>query len=339
MHYKYDIAFSFLSESGQIARELQQRLNPNLRVFVYFDKQEDLVGTDGFESFRQIFYEESRLVVVIYKNGWGETPWTRVEEAAIKDRCLTKGWAGLLFIMADSKDSPPIWLPQTNIRLHLQDYGMEQAVGAIKALVESLGGQLLKETAIDRAKRLQGELGFRANRRKLLSSDEGVREATKEALKIHGGIRALIEKIRAESGALTVEAGSDDEKTVLTTGRVSLVVYWRPSYSNTLEHSPLLVREFNGRVLLPEQRGKSHLISEPDLLTEHEFDPDLTSDQGWCWHSRFAPQRYFSSMEVAEHCVRLFLDLIDRADKGDVPPFDPFRSDRSERPDVGFMAS
>src|SRR3989338_10822806 len=97
--YKYDVAISFLSESEQIARELHQRLSPNFRVFAYFNRQEALAGTDGLESFRLAFYEQSRLVVVLYKSGWGETPWTRVEEAAIKDRCLKMGWNGLLFIM------------------------------------------------------------------------------------------------------------------------------------------------------------------------------------------------------------------------------------------------
>lgn len=337
--YKYDVAISFLSENEQIARELHQRLSPNFRVFAYFNRQEVLAGTDGLESFRQVFYEQSRLVVVLYKNGWGETPWTRVEEAAIKDRCLKMGWNGLLFIMVDETSRPPVWLPETNIRLHLANYGIEQAAGAIKSCIESLGGQLQKEDPVDSAKRLQRELEARANRRRLLTCYEGVQEAGKQVEKVHGEIRSLVEKIRTDSAGLKLEAGSDDDMTVITTGRVSLVVYWRPSYANTLEHSPLLVREFNGRVLRPQQRGRFITFGEPELLAEHEFDPDLTADQGWCWRSRFAPERHFTSSEVSEFCIKLFLKLVDRADTGDIPPCDPLSRAQSEGPNISFMAS
>lgn len=337
--YQYDVAISFLNENEQTARELHQRLSPNFRVFAYFDRQDSLAGTDGLESFRKAFYEQSRLAVVLYKSGWGETPWTRVEESAIKDRCLKIGWNGLLFIMVDQASRPPVWLPETNIRLQLADYGIEQAVGAIKSRIESLGGQLQKEDPVDRAKLLQRELQARANRRRLLASQEGVQEAGRQAEKVHGEIRGLVERIRTESAGLSIEAGSDDDMTVVTTRRVSLVVHWRPSYTNTLEHSLLLVREFNGRVLLPQQRGKFITFGEPELLAEHEFDPDLTVDQGWCWRSRFTPECHFTSTEVAEFFMELFLKLVDRADTGDIPPLDPIRRAQSEGPNLSFMAS
>lgn len=203
-----------------------------------------------------------------------------------------------------------------------------------------LGGHLQKEDPVGRAKRLQHDLEARANRRRLLTSQEGVREATKQAEKVHGEIRGLVEKIQTDSAGLKLEAGSDDDDmTVITTGRVSLVVYWRPSYTNTLEHSPLLVREFNGRVLRPQQRGKCITFGEPELLTEHEFDPDLTADQGWCWHSRFTPERHFTSSEVAAFCMELFLKLVDRADTGDIPPIDPLHRAQSEGPNFTFITS
>lgn len=85
---KYDVAISFLSEDEPIATALHARLSSGLTVFYYPRSQEELAGTDGLESMRQPFLDETRVAVVLYKERWGKTPWTRVEETAIKDGCL-----------------------------------------------------------------------------------------------------------------------------------------------------------------------------------------------------------------------------------------------------------
>ncbi len=319
---QHDVAFSFLSRSEDIVRKLAERLTPNLNVFASFNKQEALAGTDGLGSFRQIFSEQARLVVVLYQEGWGKSDWTRVEEAAIQERFLKKGWEWLLFIMVNDVDQPPVWHPENRIRLSLEQYGVEQAVGVIKNRVQSLGGQLREEDPVDGAKRLEREMAFRANKKRLFASEEGVQEARKQAENVHGEIRRLVEKVLAESH-LKVEAGQDRDSTVVTTGRVSLVASWHPALSNMLEHAPFVIQELNGRVLLPEQRGKGALLfREPESLSRYEFDPDLTPDQGWCWHSCFAPQRHFTTTEVAKCFIHQLLRLIGRADKGEIPELD-----------------
>ncbi|MBI3319487.1 MAG: hypothetical protein HYZ89_02740 [Candidatus Omnitrophica bacterium] len=322
---RYDVAISFLSKDQHIARELSGHLSQNFHVFVSFNEQESLAGTDGIESFRQVFREQARLVVVLYREGWGETPLTGVEEVAIKDRCMStkKGWDTLLFIMINEADEPPVWLPESRIRLNLWQYGIEQAVGAIKSRIESLGGEFREEDPVDSAKRLERKMAFRENKRRLFTCDEGVQEAARQAEEVHGHIRRLVEQIRVSLTHLKLEAGSDRDCTVVTTGRVSLTAYWYPAYSNSLENSPFIVKEFNGRVLLPEQRGKCFVPVKAEQLAEHEFDPDLTPEQRWCWYSRFAPPRHFTSAEVAKFCIDRMLELVERADKGNIPRPDP----------------
>lgn len=60
-----------------------------------------------------MFFRRSRLVVVLYREDWGETRWTRVERTAIEDRFLRDGADFLLFVMLNSADAPPGWLPET----------------------------------------------------------------------------------------------------------------------------------------------------------------------------------------------------------------------------------
>lgn len=322
--YQYDIAISFLHQDESIALDLHDLLSPSFEVFVYSKKQEELAGTDGTESFRKAFREDSRLVVILYRDGWGKTPWTRIEEGAITDRFLKEGWDWLLFVMVDSKSTPPPWLPETRIRLNLSDYGIEQVVGAIKARVQELGSRFHKEDAVQRAKRLERQVTARAERKRLLGSEEGVNAAQKEAREIHAEIARLVEKIKKSAKDIEILVGSNVDSSVLTNGPVSLIVHFRHRYTNTLENSSLSIAEMNGRVLLPQERGHHITFTEPKELCVHKFDPDITSDKGWCWHSQSDPSRYYSSGDIAEYCLELFLDLVDRADRGDVPPLGLF---------------
>src|SRR3977135_1846030 len=97
----YDVAVSFLSADEALAVKLDQDLSETLSVFVYSKRQEELAGTDGLESFRQTFLSQSRLIVVLYRDGWGKTRWTSVEELAIKERVFNGHWKSLLFVMLD----------------------------------------------------------------------------------------------------------------------------------------------------------------------------------------------------------------------------------------------
>lgn len=226
--------------------------------------------------------------------------------------------------MVDSKSTPPPWLPETRIRLSLPDYGIEQAVGAIKARAQELGSRFHKEDAVKRAKRLERQVSARAERKRLLASTEGVKAAESNAREIHRQIRRLAEEINNSAENLELLVGSSHDSSVITNGRVSVVVYFRSMYANTLENSFLVIREMNGRVLLPQERGKYIVVTKPQELTGYKFDPDITSDKKWCWRSQSDPNRYYTSGDIAEHALKVFLDLVDRADKGDIPRLDPF---------------
>lgn len=78
MEYEYDVAISFLSRDEGLARELRDHLSPTLRVFLYTHRQQEIAGTDGLVTFRNTFRDISRLAVVLFRTGWGETSWMSV---------------------------------------------------------------------------------------------------------------------------------------------------------------------------------------------------------------------------------------------------------------------
>jgi hypothetical protein len=65
---RYDVAISFLSADESIAAALHRALSDGLEVFFYPRKQEELAGKNGLEAMRTPFLEESRIVVVLYRN-------------------------------------------------------------------------------------------------------------------------------------------------------------------------------------------------------------------------------------------------------------------------------
>jgi hypothetical protein len=97
------------------------------------------------------FLDGSRVVVVLYREPWGKTPWTGVEETAIKEGCLNHGWHRLFFVVLDKTSPIPVWLPQNHVRFNYLDFGLEQAVGAIKARVQECGRVIEALTALKRA--------------------------------------------------------------------------------------------------------------------------------------------------------------------------------------------
>ena len=159
--YEYDVAISFLSQDAGLARELSNLLASQLRVFIYTDRQQEIAGTDGLVTLRSVFRDTARLVVVLFRNGWGHSNWTRVEQEAITDRFLKEGAGFLFFVMIDPRSVPPPWVPDKHIRFNLTDFGLEQAVGAIKLRVQDAGGRLRKEGIAERARRAEEEAAFK----------------------------------------------------------------------------------------------------------------------------------------------------------------------------------
>jgi hypothetical protein len=92
------IAFSFLARDEAIVQRFAAALRPDFGTFVYSEHQREIAGRDGVELFTQLYSESAQFVVVMYRDGYGTTPWTRVEEDAIKARGLKLGWDSLLLV-------------------------------------------------------------------------------------------------------------------------------------------------------------------------------------------------------------------------------------------------
>jgi hypothetical protein len=119
--FEYDVALSLRHGDLGLADEIKLAIDPPLRCFLYARKQEEIAGSDGLDTFRTVFRRDSRLNVVLYRDGWGKTPWTGVEEVAIKDACLRTKYRNLLWVRLDGAATPD-WLPDTHQQFDLAAY-------------------------------------------------------------------------------------------------------------------------------------------------------------------------------------------------------------------------
>src|ERR1039457_1716459 len=163
-----DVAISFLVEDIALAQALRDKLSEGLRVFFYPHTQEDLSGTNGLESMREPFLN-SRINVVMYRERWGNTPWTGVEAAAILDSCLKNAFRNLFFFVVHPSSILPGWLPNTHIRFNYGEFTLDQAVGAIKLRVQERGGHYEPMTPLKKAEILRADELYRLEKSQMRS--------------------------------------------------------------------------------------------------------------------------------------------------------------------------
>lgn len=249
-------------------------------------------------------------------NRGARRPGPALRQTAIQDGCLNQGWQRLFFIVLDKTSAVPIWLPQHHVRFNFEEFGLEQAVGAIKARVQECGGRIEPMTALRRAALYEQEAHYIEDR-KQISSHAGMAAARGKAGEVIAEIERLCGQINA-GGGTQITLGANAGHCVLRNHLVSLVIEWRQPYTNSTEGCGLIVAEFNAQVPLPDTREFS--MREPMRLRETTLKPDLSRAREYGWSEEGNPDQFLSSATLADRCVIQFLDLAARADRGEISP-------------------
>lgn len=318
-HSKYDVAISFLAKDEPTASALNEELSKKFNVFFFPKMQEELAGTDGMESMRTPFAEDSRVIVVLYRDGWGQTKWTRVEETAVREAVFNGGWERLFFIALDKTSTYPKWLPPTYVRLNWPDFGLSEAVGAINKMVQERGGSPEPMTAANRAVIFQADQQYEMERRNL-SSFEGIHAIRQEAAKVLQQIKSQVDRIEATRG-LSIAAGLFNEGPLttgcnITDGRVSFNVRWAQKWTNSLEDADFGVDEYDFKLRLSSSEPHPQLFPFLSPIGHIRFIPDLSRTREHVWKKDDGA--VLNSTELAEEVVIQFLDFMQRDSEGKI---------------------
>jgi hypothetical protein len=175
--FKYDIAFSFLSQDELVAQQINDLLQERCRTFLYSQRQKELAGTDGEERFKTVFAKQARIVAVLYRPEWGTTPWSRIEQTAIRDRAHDEGYDFCTFISMTEHIERANWLPKNRLLYGIKRFGVKGAAIALEARVQEQGGQISEETVAQRGERLKRRQAFADEAERYRSSTAGVNSA------------------------------------------------------------------------------------------------------------------------------------------------------------------
>jgi hypothetical protein len=309
---RYDVAISFLSADESVASAVWKGLSEGLSVFFYPRSQEELAGTDGLESMREPFLtENARVVVVFYRDRWGQTPWTGVEEVAIRDRCLTDKFQSLFFLMLDNTSVPPVWLPNTHVRFNYAEFGLEQAIGAIKARVKERGGAITPLTPLRRAELYQLEQEFLEDRRDFRSRNNHSVIGHQTSL-LFDRIKTLCSEINsANDMGLQFFAENTGVSCHIRNYRVSVTVNLQ--WSNF--DCELVVREFDRRLAVPAL-GEQPIYAggQPREKRARRFTPELSRAREYGWIEEGQSASFITGDALADQILIDFVNLIETVD-------------------------
>lgn len=297
--FKYEVAFWFLDQDEPLARELANLLKP-LKTFVYSEQQLAVAATDGVDTFSSAFRRDARIVVVLFRAGWGKTKWTRIEEEAIKSRYLEDGPEFVVLMKLDVAETP-VWFPVSRIWVDFNRFGTTGAASVIQERVKESGGAIRAETPQENAARLERERGAEAERVAFLQSERGVAAANEAVAQLFNRLEGLSPEIGVAFDRENLHYA------LLYRDGFSVAVGWSVTYRNSLDHSALYLTEWQGRPDIGSKRFHSPNRRE---IAQHELQFDVELAQTPVWREGQRRGRTFTAEGLADHCITLLLERV-----------------------------
>ena len=299
--FEFEVAFSFCKEDETLAIELNNLLTDRYNTYIYLEKQNELAGKDGEMEFKNVFKNRSRVVVILYRNKWGNTPWTRMEQEAIRDRAFENGYDFTLFILTEKNMQMPEWLPKQRIWYDLERYGTKAAANVIDLKIKENFGTLRIENAEEKAKRLQRIIEFKNKKKKFLNSIEGVQTAEKEVKNLFSIIEQIAQNSSNKEIGLNfiVHKGEKYCNFFAADTEYCIQTKWESYSWNNLSDSYLLVELTN-----PVRFRRS-----PNIYSKYTFHFDLNEATNFGWLS--SHKKFLSSENLADHIFKILLNKLE----------------------------
>lgn len=300
--YKYDVAFSFTQKDEPLAFQLYRLLQERLNCFIYSEAQKELAGRDGESVFNSVFEKESRIVVIIHRNNWGQTKWTRIEETAVRNRGYEEGYDFTIVIPLDKPTAPPKWLPKNRIWIGLERWGTESAASVIEARVQEFGGTVKEKTFGDIAAETERKIREGRERQAKINLETSQLEFPK--------LIENIERIKKEIEDKATDWHIQIIQNVYQGWNVHYYGYivsfqWQQQYRNSLTDAFLDVYLFKGYI---NERGEATDPFNRPEKTESErysFHINELDEHGWK-----SEKRFLTSGKLVEYWMEKFVKSI-----------------------------
>jgi hypothetical protein len=303
--FEYDVAFSFCYEDEALAIAIADRIRDRVRVFLYSEQQKSLVGRDGEEEFSAVYAVKSRIVAALYRPKWGTTPFTRIEQTAIRNRAFDEGYDFVTFISLDNS-SVPNWLPKPRLWLGISGQGEAGAAAILEARVVEAGGESVEETAEEHAIRVARRLERRLETRNWLRGAEALRAAVNEFESLVATLEERARSLREKQQTVRIEVEVSRQYgvlAVLRTPLASTTFGWNIEYSTSLEGASLTICEYNGAYLLYKRHDE--ILKR---TSEKSYAFGLSEGEQLGWLREKSGTEFHTTASLVDDCFKnLFL--------------------------------
>jgi hypothetical protein len=206
------------------------------------------------------------------------------------------------------------------VRFSFEDYGLTQLIGAIKLRVQEHGGAIKRVDAMGKAEAVRREADYLADRDRLMRDAGWIGELQRSISETIDELGRLASEINASQG-LDIDVGRGIYGlTIVRSGYVSMAIGWQQPIGNYVGDSDphechLWAAEHSG--VLPFHGERPLYVEQPKKLRQHKFKVDVARDRGLMWRAS-GENKDVQPSELADYIMRLFLDLVDRANQGKV---------------------
>lgn len=314
--FEFEVAFSFLEQDEKLACEISYLIKDRLTTFIYSEHQKEIAGTDGEKTFNEVFGEKARIVVVLYRNEWGKTKWTRIEETAIRNRGYEEGYDFTLFVLLDPTSAMPKWLPNTRIYFGFDKYGVEGLAPVIEAKVQESGGQVRSETLDDKLDKIKRTRQLHDERVRYLSSKDAYNDAINEIDILYLVIEKKINEIE-KSEIVSFNNLKKDRHREFEVNYLNykLIFLWEICYRNILKDSKLTVEINYFNLKNPDLFFESQYNKPKNKIIfkkkEYIYDKDYSQTKKG-WRNKKGENEFNTSQQLMEEWLKLFLEKINK---------------------------
>jgi hypothetical protein len=300
-NFEYDVAFSFHSLDEGLAVQLNDRLQDRYRTFLYSEQQKILAGRNGEDKFNEIFREKAKFVVILFRKEWGETPFTKIEERAIRDRAYDQGYGFTLFIPTEKQATMPPWVERTRLYFSLDRFGVDGAAAVIESKLQELGVAPVVEGPRERAQRLQRSLDFKAEK-DAFNRGLGAQAGQAAYVSVMALIKKEVEQLASSNSGLSRMKFEQYGSWLLFGLGPFLLFNWTNRFANVLENAFFEAQFYRNQPALPGLMTWEK--PEKMKLLKYRFELLRPSVSGFMDQAG----REFNETQLAEHILTTYMD-------------------------------
>jgi hypothetical protein len=295
--YEYEVAFSFHQQDESLAFQIRDSIQERLSNFIYSEQQKKLIANNGVDKFSKVFRDESRIVVVLYREEWGTTYWTKVEETAIKERVQEESADFTVFISLDAKK--PQWLSKTQLWYDFERFGLESTAAIIERKVNEYGGQVREESVEDLANRHLREEERKIKVKDYLDSIEATKDAQKEIVILLDYVKSNIEKIHSPEKNFSF--GREEYKSSFGcyNSGINLYFSWMEKYYGEPSYLNIIL-----------SKSSKSIAKQPTIITEKQYSFSLNEADSKGWVDNSNKKEFKTSEQLIDMWLKDFLNKI-----------------------------